>query len=202
MRTADYAEFKSKIEIQPGDNEVPVVLTPLGERGEPVLTGTVLDAETGDPIPGARVNVQAHKHHTTVTDDKGVFRLRNFETCTCKMWIRKEGYGLELFREIQITEGKNTKRDFPLGRAGTLHFILTDKNGRPIVGRCTLVLSPLTEGGTNVGTGITADAEGRATFHHILPGDYKLSVHHDGAKSERVETQVHLGEQTLRLVLE
>ena len=201
VRTPGYAEFKSEIEIKPGDNEIPVVLTPLGERGEPVLTGTVRDAETGDPIPGARINLESG-YYTAVSDQKGVFRFRNFTMSKCSLWIRKEGYGLESFRDIELTEGKTVEREFPLRRAGILHFILTDKHGKPVVGRCSLSISPLTEGGSNFGTGITADAEGRATFPHIVPGRYQLRVHHGGAQSERVETTIHLGEQTLRLGLE
>lgn len=201
VNTRGFRRSVIDVEVAADDNEIPIVLQRQGEQEKPMLTATLRDAENGDPIPGARVHVDSHSR-TTVSDATGVFLLRNLPVRKCSFWVRKDGYGLTRFEVNDLVEDKNLKRDFRLQRAGTVHFILTDKHGKPVVGRCTLVLSPLTRGGTNVGTGVTADAEGHATFTHILPGSYKLSVHHEGAKSERVETTIHLGEQTLRLRLE
>ena len=79
---------------------------------------------------------------------------------------------------------------------------IVGRDGRPFSGRVSLGIKP-EEGtqGTNVGTGVTADAEGRAVYRQIVPGRYRLRIVHESGKAE-VQAVVSPGENRVSAKLE
>ncbi|MFH0945789.1 MAG: carboxypeptidase-like regulatory domain-containing protein [Planctomycetota bacterium] len=65
-------------------------------------TGEVIDAETGEPIPGAQVTLSAHiadlladgqpVHRSTRTDREGRFRLRHPDVDGLSLFVVADGY--------------------------------------------------------------------------------------------------------------
>jgi hypothetical protein len=198
-----HERVSQEVDIQPGQNEVRFVLTPTGEAGAISLTGTVRDKVTGRPIAGARVNLQSPYHSVGITDAKGGFSFAGLRPGSYTLWIAKDGYGIEFFRRVRVDAGETTRRDFELRPAATLHLIVTDAQGRPVVGSVILALDPLDPtDGTNVGTSVQADADGHATYRRIVPGKYRLRAIKEGVGNGSAEAVIGSGETTVRILLE
>ena len=65
-------------------------------EGEPVntgsLTGTVIDAQTGDPIEGAQVNISGPAEASKLTDSQGVYGFSSLPLGTYAVYVSQEGY--------------------------------------------------------------------------------------------------------------
>ena len=117
--------------------------------------------------------------------------------------VSKDGYGIRFLRDVAVEAGTRTEFDIVLTAAGMLTVEMIDARGDPVVGHVTLVVSPLDEGEfTQVGTGITADATGLATYEKIVPGRYKLKFIKEGTGTAKAEATLGLGETRLVVRLE
>jgi uncharacterized surface anchored protein len=194
-----FAPARVETTILPGENSLDVVLTSVANP-EPVrLRGVVRDAKTGDPLPGVQVRFTQGTTES-VTDQTGTYRFRGLRPGTYALFVMLDGYGFHMEKGIVVEEGEATTRDVALKPAAVLHLRVTDAQGRPAVGQVVFGIFGLDEGGTRVGTGVTVDERGEATYRRILPGRYKLTVTREGARAE-VETEIRPGENRLDFVL-
>lgn len=75
-----------------------------------VLTGTVTDAKSGEPIPYANTFLTSKKDSTLllggITDDKGVFRIEQIPVGTYSLKISFIGYQSVVVNKLQLERGK------------------------------------------------------------------------------------------------
>ena len=82
------------------------------QQDRATLTGTVTDAETGDPLPNANVII-ANSTQGTATNDDGEFRLANVPLGAQRLHVSVVGYESEA-RNLNLREGGVQTFDFAL----------------------------------------------------------------------------------------
>jgi len=160
----------------------------------------VRDSATKRPIAGVRVNVQSAGAVTT-TDADGKYELRKLPPGKWTIHLSRDGYAFRYVREVEVTE-EARNLDFELDPAATLHVEVTDKTGRPVVGRIFLGVHGKDENLPRYGTSVETDAEGRGTYRQIAPGRYELRLMQSGVGETTVEVQIIPGENVVRARLE
>lgn len=173
----------------------------LPAAGMGTVTGTVTDAETDDPIEGAKVTITYHDIvRSEETDSKGRYTFTNVPECFClkNVSVEKDGY-LPASKEVGIHAvtvvdfALESEDDGSTGYYGTISGIVTDADtGLPIAGtEVTLRYHDL------VRKAIT-DATGLYVFTDV-PICYcmkDLSVEADGYEGRSM--QVAVSEQTVQ----
>lgn len=148
--------------------------------GETVL-GTVVDHETGAPVPGAKVSLGGSCPREVETDVRGAFELRNVpwdSNARRQVHVRAAGYA-HAEREIgDVPDGGVEELEIRLVRPATLALRCVDEKGKPV--RDILVLAEtLTEIaprclGGDYASAVTG-ADGRASLA-IAPGEFSAKV--------------------------
>jgi protocatechuate 3,4-dioxygenase beta subunit len=127
----------------------------------PVLSVTVLDAVTGAPVAGARVELGAvepevqgeHRIGLRIssgdegetvefagdsksarTDDKGVARVASITSSRCRLTIQHANYAPYESELFELTAGQSAERVVQLGRGGAVHAKLVDATGKALAG--------------------------------------------------------------------
>ena len=79
---------------------------------------------------------------------------------------------------------------------------VTDANGAPVAGDLFVGVHPKVEGqGTDIGTGVMLDAEGRGSYDQVLPGAYELRFSQRGVGAATTEITLLPGENSLEVRL-
>lgn len=197
--------------VQAGENPLAftVVRPPVAAASNSgnVLRGTVCDAGTGQPIAGVAVRLQRPTNKSGATDASGAFEIADAGVGPVEVYFSVDGYGIKWVRGLTLVAGTPLVMDEKLTPAATLHLRVTDGQGRPVVGNLILGIGAkdpkFGEGLTRVGTSVTADDAGVATYRQIVPGSYKLRVKSfDGDKTTVVEVEVQSGENIVDVTLE
>jgi hypothetical protein len=164
-----YKEVEMQVSVGEGTVQ-DIALDPNGDGQGPkggTLTGTVTDAETGEPIEGAEVTLDCHgTTRTVLTDANGTYRFTDVPLCFClkNLSASKDGYVEEV---MQVAIGEETVQDVELEPvedgtghdSGVVTGIVSDSStGKPIEGATVTI--------EHDGTTRTAqtDADGRYTF--------------------------------------
>ena len=93
-----------------------VALSALGQAGSRALiSGRVVDAETGQPLPGAHVFI-ASSMIGTVTDTNGQFDLHDVPVGAHRLYVSMLGFEPD-FRDIMLRTGKDYQFDFELNES-------------------------------------------------------------------------------------
>jgi hypothetical protein len=82
----------------------PAAAQPQAPRGRAVLVGTVVDAETGDPLPNVNVFI-ASSQRGTATGPDGRFRLANLPLGAHRLYVSNIGYEPEA-RNLNLREAR------------------------------------------------------------------------------------------------
>ncbi len=197
-----FEELRRKVQVESGTTTLRFQLSRKDAPTAVVLRGVVRDAETKQPIAGVGIHLQSPVRRETRTDESGVYELRDIGTATCVLYAARDGYGIRFLRGIEVEEGKTTELDIALRPAAVLHLQLSTESGEAVVGGVTLGISPVKgTHGTNIGTGVTADANGLATYRQIVPGRYTIRAIQEGSGSASIETEIREGENTVDLRL-
>lgn len=85
---------------------------PAAPSGRAILTGTVVDAETGDPLADANVFI-AVSMRGTATDAEGRFRLTNIPLGAQRLYVSVIGYEPEA-RNLNLREARTYEFEFEL----------------------------------------------------------------------------------------
>ena len=156
------------------------------------ITGTVLNAANGTPIPRATVAVlsQADSHtvESSVTDNDGRFSLGGLAAAKFQLTASKRGFLTAFYDEheeyssaIVTGEGQDTGNlVFRLTPGAVLHGVITADGGDPVEGaKVILFLLPHSQNpGSRVAQAAetTTDDTGAYDFTDLAPGEYKLAV--------------------------
>lgn len=172
--------------------------SPPHQLGEPAkvpgsfqITGTLLDANTGQPVVHARVAIapvaQRTNFTTVATGEAGRFLFTNLPPGKYTLTAQAHGYLLQSFNErerfstaIAVGEGlDSTDLVFRLSPEGAVSGVVTDEVGEPVADAEVILYS------TGIADGIeatrqrgktTTDFEGSYHFGHLPPGRYLAAV--------------------------
>ncbi|MBN1418165.1 MAG: carboxypeptidase regulatory-like domain-containing protein, partial [Planctomycetes bacterium] len=156
----------------PGDREIEIRL-----EGGAQIAGTVVDAETGEPIPEARISVRDVSDVTreTFTDERGQYLVGGLsEGRAGERMVNVDalGYARISNQPIQIQKGKLTEGvDFRLYRTGGVSGVVVNDAGAPVIRARVFVRRQDGEAAVvrNLGSGVT-NADGRFRMLTIEPG--------------------------------
>jgi len=85
---------------------------------EVVITGVVVDRETGEPLTGAAVK-HPSSGEEVITDFDGCFTISSAEAGTNELTVSYVSYDKAQLNRVIVKEGKPTKLNIKLRRAGT-----------------------------------------------------------------------------------
>ena len=162
--------------------------------GVPSLRGTITDAVSRMPVRGVSVQIQQGAPYQRVsTDSRGEYRFMDLRPGTLQLCVTRKGYAIVFPRGVKVEEG-GSRFDLALAPAAVLNITVYDPEGQPFTGRLFFGISSKVKGeGTNVGTSISTDDGGRATYDQILPGEYRLRFKAEGVGEVKVEVKVTTG---------
>jgi hypothetical protein len=198
------------VTVQAGENPIAFTVTSppraATSNGGNVLRGSVCDAATGQPIAGVAVRLQRPTNKSGATDASGTFEIADAGAGPVEVYFSVDGYRIKWVRGLTLVAGTPLVVDEKLTPAATLHLRVKDGQGRPVVGNLILGIGAKDpkagEGLTRVGTSVTADDAGVATYRQIVPGSYKLRVKSDdGDTTTEIEAEVRTGENTVDVTL-
>ncbi|CAM3342376.1 S8 family serine peptidase [Stackebrandtia soli] len=144
-----------------------VAAAPRGDVG--LVTGTVTDAATGEPVRSAAITVVGEHGRTTTSDADGRFRVR---VSVGEYEITAAGYGYRSVSEsVTVSTDEESTVDFSL-IATPRHDVtgvVTDPYGRPVAG------SAVTIDGAPIDSVVTA-TDGSFRFDEVAEGEYDVTV--------------------------
>lgn len=151
------------------------------------VTGTVIDSETKQPIPGALVEVYGS---ATLADDKGNFTLQDIPRTTVLVQATKPGYFTQ--QQIQGMTGAAFRQPQPIDVGpdlgpvtvelvpeGIISGQITSAEGEPLEEIPVVLSSSMVAEGVRIWQprGMKrSDDEGRFRIANLTPGNYYLSA--------------------------
>jgi RNA polymerase sigma factor (sigma-70 family) len=166
------------------------VTAPLEFKAQDVLCGLITDAETGQPVPNARVQITDRRIFRTRTDSNGFYSFEavhqagNFEisvNATTHVGIQRAGDDSVL---VNLSNDRQTVRDFQLSRACMVDVWVVDPNGIGIAGATVVASSRVDASGRAPGyfaDGRPTDPNGYVLLGGIPPADanYVITAWHE-----------------------
>lgn len=193
------ASFSERFTVDKGGTLSGVVVRMTGGGG---LSGRLVNSE-GDPIAGALVK----SHHTDYVDDpfwrslgdaypsaaarketrtnaEGEYTLEGLTAESYQLTFSHPEYASATVRELEVTEGNTVPvPDTILARGASITGTVFGPAGAGLPGALVQVVLDTQVTGSEFGAFYKArtNAEGRYAFHHLPPGQYKVSVQRQGA---------------------
>jgi len=175
------------------DAFVAVDISPRGPTG--MLTGTVTDASTGNPIEGAAIHAVGPTDRTTFTGADGTYSI-TLPVGTYDVTASHFGYLSETATGVVVTEGATTTQNFALTPAPS-HSVsghVRDGDGNPLAG------ATVTIEGTPIPPA-TTDASGAYSFASVPEGEYDVTASAGGCYETQTQHLVVDGDETLDFTL-
>lgn len=161
------------------------------EHGDFQISGTLVDAATGQAIPRARVAVapvaQRDSFTTMITREDGRFSFTNLTPGKYTLTAQARGYLLQSFNQhdqyaSSIVVGPDLDSGdllFRLPPEGSIFGVVTDEAGEFVRGALVMLyFTGLSAGAeaTRPRGRVTTDDEGAYHFGHLAPGHYLVAV--------------------------
>ncbi len=188
--------ISERIDVAVGEE---VVLAPVVPDRGLAISGRVLDADTLQPIPGARVSCEPGSPSvfraphdvedvpSVSTDVDGVFLLEGLDTGTCRAVVLAPGFAAWRLDGVEPDEVGFDIGDVEMDTGMTIVGRVYDRNDRPITG----VAVEITEDATYAyfaETTVRTDHDGYFRAERLPVGRWKLTARHgQETASERVE---------------
>jgi RNA polymerase sigma factor (sigma-70 family) len=179
-----------KLEASAGDGHAGPAYLRLTEDTEPVtlrigpgasITVEVRDADSGDPIQGAAVELRSILSWTATTGDDGVARLRGVGGSGFDMSLKvsAHGYAPEL-RRVSPSPGDDRRELMTLHRGASVSGRAITTDGKPIAGARVLAVStsepfPLAEPRRD---GVITGKRGEWSVASVASGSYRFVLSH------------------------
>ncbi|MHC4470251.1 MAG: MSCRAMM family protein [Planctomycetota bacterium] len=170
--------------------------------GRVALKGTVVDAATGEPLPGVKIHLGGFAGVRTRTDAHGTYALSDVAPGRYVLLAHKSGFA-SVRKEGVVIEAEGTRtQDLELESAATLNLRVTDTQGRPIAGIITMRVESA-KGGTDETQffGFLCDGDGRAALNRLRPGTYDLVINAKNCEEKTVRAVLPAGSLTLDVTL-
>jgi hypothetical protein len=171
---------------------IPNVQARVGEMGTlpvttlvagAIITGTVRDAKTGEPLPRVTLAKQGPDHPNEAeagrrTGRAGVYRVRVMPgTNTLSFWGIPDAYiSTSAKYTFTLRAGETKQQDLTLKKGLTLHGTLVDEAGHPVREQMGLMAGIYVETLFSSEKYTQSDGEGHFTFEGLTPGTKFLVV--------------------------
>jgi hypothetical protein len=144
--------------------------------GSTRVFGQVVDAETGEPIAGARIErstpgLQARDDPSTQTDAQGRFELRNVPTGPMSLMVRRITFADVLDGPFVVAG--TVERRIELDHGATIVGQLLDPEGNPLADQDVLLRASTRNGPSN--WTYRTDRDGRFRFANLPGADYTIA---------------------------
>lgn len=165
-------------------------LQAVGAQGAGTITGTVVDAATGQPVAGVHVSSTSGGPGSNfvgaLTGRDGVYRLENVSAGAIHMILNVDGYKMISEPEGRATfplhAGETLRRDFVIHPQSRIYGRLLDREtGKPITGHAVLAVRIEAERPAQTFTLYRDGTQTGDQFNcaNLDPGDYFLEVEPD-----------------------
>ena len=148
--------------------------------GQAQVSGTVVDAATGEPIPEALVSLSRPVARRQLTDASGRFVFQDLPTGdSYSLTVSAPGYLDAPARMLVVGTAGVKDRRIALQRAASLSGRVVDDSGQPIVGAYVRALARVWIGGRQryvAGPFARTDDRGSYWIGGLCPGDYAVIV--------------------------
>ncbi|UCG48999.1 MAG: carboxypeptidase regulatory-like domain-containing protein [Phycisphaerales bacterium] len=151
-----------------------------------VLSGLVKDAETGEPIKGAKISVQGAWRKETISDANGLYHFDTLEQvglsqpANVRLQATAEGYvAIRDYEEmplIALSAGSQAVKHFELEPGCMVDVLVVDEKGEPIPEVSLILTSLASEMGNEVCPSVETDANGLATLGEARPAETEFLI--------------------------
>ncbi|MCA8912398.1 MAG: carboxypeptidase regulatory-like domain-containing protein [Planctomycetes bacterium] len=152
------------------------------------VSGRVIDAESGEPIEGASIELRKPQQWGGVStsnassDEEGLFHMQEVEPGNYSVRVRKEGYAISLLEGVTAEVGKELELgDIRLDHGMQLHGVVTGPDSAPLEG-VQIELSEPPSANFNFGTSnrkvsdAISDEEGKFVLGGVSEGKWQISA--------------------------
>lgn len=187
-----------RMELTPGERMAlaPFELIPATE-----VEGVVVDAETGEPIPGATLlSLQPAGAVDTTADDEGRFRFAAEAPNGLKLQVAAVGYPAAVVTVVPDELPEDETLRLELAPGGRIEVLVYDPDtGQPCLG-CNLSYGYRKEPESPSRGGLRTDAAGTARTGLLAPGLYRVTI--EEVFTHGTTVSVRTGRNTRDVVVE
>lgn len=165
------------------------------------VEGVVVDAETGEPIPGASLlSLQPAGAVDTTADDEGRFRFAAEAPDGLKLQVGAAGYPAAVVTVIPDELPEDETLRLELAPGGRIEVLVYDSDtGQPCLG-CNLSYGHRQEPESPSRGGLRTDAAGTAGTGLLAPGPYRVTI--EEVTTHGTTVSVHTGRNRRDVVVE
>lgn len=166
------------------------------QSGALSISGTVVDSQSGQPIPQARVYAECSGAsvvkdgryvppvgRTAIADVAGAFRFDGVAVGNCYLAASKNGYTQSsgvgsLTGQVELSESKSGIR-VPLAKLGVISGVVTDQDRHPLRGVNVILVQRFLEDGifrTRNSRSVTTADDGAFRLWNLEPGKYYVKA--------------------------
>lgn len=141
-----------------------------------VIEGRIYEASTGLPIKDSEIRgiwAQNQLPPDYSIDEDGNYIIEQLEPGIYKLYVRVNGYGARMIKDIEVNKNKSTKIDLPFDKSSPTRItgkVTCISSGRPVANLRVHLNS------VNLSTLAYTDANGEYVFCDILPGECEVYV--------------------------
>lgn len=151
-----------------------ICLALYAQTDPPRVIGRVVDAVTGEGVPGANITLFTfeEERYRAITDDSGSFQIGQADRGSYEVAVEKSGFVLFVSEPLQVGDGTVSpiySLEFVAEPKVTLRGRVLDSNGHPLANAAVDLVR-----GPSLTYRKTTDAEGRFLFDKLGIGGYKL----------------------------
>ncbi|NPC70346.1 hypothetical protein HPP05_11370 [Corallococcus exiguus] len=149
-----------------------------------VLEGRVVEAPSGKPVEGARVDVSLSGGDAdpgvALSDAEGHFLVRGLAPGGYDAKVTASGYTSAIRRGLTVTQGERFPVEIQLAGTGGVEGQVRDRNGAPVAAARITGVSGWSHGLGLNSVEARTDADGRYRLEGLATGQLSLSAGHDG----------------------
>jgi len=186
LRSAGAASRRAvPVHVVDADLSVPDIV-----MGRIALFGTVTDAVTGQPVPGAELQVTGPPPAPIAhSDSAGRYQFADLGPGTLKLVIRADGYEPTELSSPVLDGNRPGQLDVRLSAGAPLELVLVDEAGRPVKGEVHL---DWVRSGTPTGSGcrVRTDEQGVVRTTNLGAGSWIVGVGVEGYARKRQDVKL------------
>ncbi|RKH07664.1 carboxypeptidase-like regulatory domain-containing protein [Corallococcus carmarthensis] len=150
-----------------------------------VLEGRVVEASSGQPVEGARVDVTLSGSDSdpgvAMSDAEGHFLVRGLAPGSYDANVTAPAYSPAIRRGLTVRQGERFPLEFKLSGTGAVEGQVRDRNGAAVAGARVSGVNRWSNGMDGPPIEARTDADGRYRLEGIATGRLSLSARHEGS---------------------